>query len=189
MIKPQKYPKLFSIVFGEGMVNDAVAIILFRSVLNIFGKADSAEISAGTVFNILLKFLIILVVSLLIGIASGLLCTLMFKHWRFLNENVISQIILTFLFGAFAYATCELLDYSGVISVLVCGITMAHFNFYNISLTGQLSTQYLFLHSELPSDSFPLLPKPSSLCILASPCGTIWAGPMQSVGALSGSSS
>ena len=114
MIKPQKYPKLFSIVFGEGMVNDAVAIILFRSVLHIFGSSDEESgVSAGTIFNILLKFLIILVVSLLIGIVSGifnvnlgLLCTLMFKHWRFLNENVISQIILTFLFGAFAYATC-----------------------------------------------------------------------------------
>ena len=32
MIKPEKYPKLFSVVFGEGMVNDAVSIILFISV-------------------------------------------------------------------------------------------------------------------------------------------------------------
>jgi NhaP-type Na+/H+ or K+/H+ antiporter len=37
MIKADKYPKLFSIIFGEGMVNDAVAIILFRSVFDIFG--------------------------------------------------------------------------------------------------------------------------------------------------------
>lgn len=29
MIKPDKYPKLFSVIFGEGMVNDAVSIILF----------------------------------------------------------------------------------------------------------------------------------------------------------------
>ena len=40
MIKPKKYPKLFSIVFGEGMVNDAVAIILFNSVLKIFGNSS-----------------------------------------------------------------------------------------------------------------------------------------------------
>jgi sodium/hydrogen exchanger-like protein 6/7/sodium/hydrogen exchanger 8 len=32
MIKSDKYPKLFSIIFGEGMVNDAVAIILFKVV-------------------------------------------------------------------------------------------------------------------------------------------------------------
>lgn len=32
LIKPSEYPKLFSIIFGEGMVNDAVAIILFKVV-------------------------------------------------------------------------------------------------------------------------------------------------------------
>lgn len=36
MIKPNKYPKLFSVVFGEGMINDAVAIILFTVVGGIF---------------------------------------------------------------------------------------------------------------------------------------------------------
>ena len=29
LIKPQEKPKLFSLVFGEGIVNDAVSIILF----------------------------------------------------------------------------------------------------------------------------------------------------------------
>ena len=32
LINPGVYPKLFSIIFGEGMVNDAVAIILFKVV-------------------------------------------------------------------------------------------------------------------------------------------------------------
>lgn len=35
MIKPEKYPKLFSVVFGEGMINDAVSIIIFLSVKNL----------------------------------------------------------------------------------------------------------------------------------------------------------
>ncbi len=35
MIKADKYPKLFSVVFGEGMINDAVAIIIFTSVKNL----------------------------------------------------------------------------------------------------------------------------------------------------------
>ncbi len=29
LIKPKEHPKLFSIIFGEGMINDAVSIILF----------------------------------------------------------------------------------------------------------------------------------------------------------------
>lgn len=32
LIKPSEHPKLFSVIFGEGMVNDAVAIILFKVV-------------------------------------------------------------------------------------------------------------------------------------------------------------
>ena len=32
LIKASEFPKLFSIIFGEGMVNDAVAIILFKVV-------------------------------------------------------------------------------------------------------------------------------------------------------------
>jgi sodium/hydrogen exchanger-like protein 6/7/sodium/hydrogen exchanger 8 len=35
LIKPAEHPKLFSVIFGEGMVNDAVAIILFK-VVGIF---------------------------------------------------------------------------------------------------------------------------------------------------------
>lgn len=34
LIKAQDFPKIFSIIFGEGMVNDAVAIILFKVVGN-----------------------------------------------------------------------------------------------------------------------------------------------------------
>lgn len=37
LISSDKYPKLFSIVFGEGLINDAVAIILFHSVAKIAG--------------------------------------------------------------------------------------------------------------------------------------------------------
>ena len=33
LIKPKEQPKLFSLVFGEGIVNDAVSIILFNTVM------------------------------------------------------------------------------------------------------------------------------------------------------------
>ncbi len=36
MIKPDEHPKLFSVVFGEGMVNDAVSIILYKSVQTLY---------------------------------------------------------------------------------------------------------------------------------------------------------
>jgi NhaP-type Na+/H+ or K+/H+ antiporter len=39
-----------------------------------------------------------------------------------------------------SFAICEILHFSGVISVLVAGILMAHYNFYNISPIGKVSS-------------------------------------------------
>ena len=38
LISPEKQPKLFSLVFGEGITNDAVSIILFNTVVNFSKK-------------------------------------------------------------------------------------------------------------------------------------------------------
>jgi len=70
MIKPNKYPKLFSIVFGEGMINDAVAIILFKVVGNIFDH-DTDEGVPAILLGILGNFVLNVVSSLLIGGACG----------------------------------------------------------------------------------------------------------------------
>lgn len=146
MIKPDKYPKLFSIVFGEGMVNDAVAIILFRSVAELYaGEGGGGELEIHEIITIIENFLLNLVCSLLIGIGSGLFCTWVFKKLRKLtedHENYVLEIVLSYLFGILSYGLSELWEFSGVISVLVCGITMAHFNFYNLSRNGQLLTGY-----------------------------------------------
>lgn len=37
IISAEKYPKLFIVVFGEGTLNDAVAIIIFQTVKNLVG--------------------------------------------------------------------------------------------------------------------------------------------------------
>lgn len=69
MIKPEKYPKLFSVLFGEGMVNDAVAIILFVSVDLIEDeKSTTFEVTIQLIFLFLKEF----IGSLLVGFAFGI---------------------------------------------------------------------------------------------------------------------
>ena len=70
MIKPSKYPKLFSIVFGEGMVNDAVAIILFKVVGDIFDNG-SDDSTASILLGILWKFILNVISSFGIGCGCG----------------------------------------------------------------------------------------------------------------------
>lgn len=37
IVKEKDYPELNSILFGEGIVNDAVAILMFETIQNVFG--------------------------------------------------------------------------------------------------------------------------------------------------------
>ena len=149
MIKPDKHPKLFSVVFGEGMVNDAVAIIIFLAVGDL-AKADGSlgitkyfiiDYDWFTSFQLLGLFLRDLIASLLIGVLVGLFTAWLFKTFRFLTHSCILETSIILYMGYASFAICELTHLSGVISVLVTGIILAHYNFYNISPIGKISSQ------------------------------------------------
>ena len=56
MIKSEKFPKLFSVIFGEGMVNDSVSIILYKAVLDIVGNDDTPKEINFTFVTFLVMF-------------------------------------------------------------------------------------------------------------------------------------
>lgn len=107
IIKPEKYPKLFSIVFGEGLMNDAVAIILFKVVGDIlvegstgvtsaFDEGGDEQSTVSIVFGIIGGFILNVVCSLAIGTACGnddnilaLICSKVFQKMRFLTDNPV----------------------------------------------------------------------------------------------------
>ena len=123
-------PTLYSLVFGESVLNDAVIIVLFHV---FHGYANSGKpFTNGDIFIVLLEFLGITLGSVAIGIAFGLGISFAFKrtHIRLYHSYELASIILT-AFGCFAFS--ELVDMSGVMSLFFCGITMAHYNFYNMS--------------------------------------------------------
>ena len=130
MIKPNKYPKLFSVVFGEGMVNDAVSIILFISVELLSG---SHETLFAISFEFFLLFLMDFFCCLFVGLSLGILAALLFKYLWYLTESVIIEVALIIYIGYGSFTVCELLGLSGVLSVLATGALMAYYNIYNLS--------------------------------------------------------
>ncbi len=96
-------------------------------------------IDAVTILKILWTFLYTVVISIFIGGFIALLCTWMFRTFRFMC-NPVTEVVVIYLFGILSYLVSEVLDMSGVLTVLVAGVMMAHFNFYNISMTGQVAT-------------------------------------------------
>eukprot|EP01016_Furgasonia_blochmanni_P012273 TRINITY_DN1590_c0_g1_i1.p1 TRINITY_DN1590_c0_g1~~TRINITY_DN1590_c0_g1_i1.p1 ORF type:complete len:311 (+),score=107.40 TRINITY_DN1590_c0_g1_i1:202-1134(+) len=137
MIKSKEHPKLFSLVFGEGIVNDAVAIILFNAVRNTI---SSNAFHWYTPVNLSIDFFKMSGLSVLVGILTGIVAAICFKKSKFISTSPIVEICLVFFFGYSSYLIAELFHYSGVIALLIAGIVLAHYNWYNLSDYGKFIT-------------------------------------------------
>jgi len=71
LIKPDTYPVLNAIIFGEGIVNDAVSILLFKIITH-----DSEQ----NTFEFVLSFSLLVFSSLVIGIAFVGAIAIFFKR-------------------------------------------------------------------------------------------------------------
>ena len=76
VLSQDETPVLYSIVFGEGVVNDATSIVLFYSLQSL----DISNIDAGTALKLLWTFLYLLFTSTALGVAvsSDKLSTIIF---------------------------------------------------------------------------------------------------------------
>ena len=142
LISYDKQPKLFSIVFGEGIMNDAVSIILFNTVMK--STSVNSHITSSTPLNIIKNFASLGVNSLFIGVIFGLLSSLILKNFRVFSQNPVSESMMIFCFGYLSYVVSEVSKYSGIITLLTTGIVMAHYSWYNLSPQGKQSSFIVF---------------------------------------------
>jgi sodium/hydrogen exchanger-like protein 6/7/sodium/hydrogen exchanger 8 len=134
MINYSDQPKLFSIVYGEGVFNDIVSIILFNTVQSF---KTNFNFSGSTCVNILVQFFFLALYSVGIGLLGGMASSLLFKWFRFLCHSSVTETLVIFLIALMTYYSSEALELSGMISVLTIGITMAHYTWYNLSPQGK----------------------------------------------------
>ena len=132
MVNYSEQPKLFSLLFGEGVVNDAVTIVIFNSVL----KLKDEEVNASTGFRIVSDFFLLSFLSLTIGMIFGAISAIILKYFRAITTDAVAECIFLFSFGYLCYVSAETLKQSGIIALLTCGIMMAHYSWYNLSPQG-----------------------------------------------------
>ena len=116
-------------MYGEGVFNDIVSIILFNTVQNLRQLAFTWQ----SPFQIIGEFIKLALASLGIGILMGVVSSLLFKFCRFLTHSPITETLIIFILAMLTYFVSEALALSGMISLLTCGILMAHYTWYNLS--------------------------------------------------------
>lgn len=131
--------QLYSLTFGEGVFNDATAIVLLRSVQQIHSVA---QMNAGTVTSIMLNFIQLLILSLLLGFAMGLLSAFILKLSFSKAHSTDREVSILFLVGLSSYLLAERFGLSGVFSVFFCGITQSHYAWYNLSPSAKVVAIY-----------------------------------------------
>ena len=140
MVSYNEQPMLFSLLFGEGVVNDIVTIIIFNAVNNFSGQ----ELTVGTSMKIISDFFVLSICSLAIGITYGALSSLVLKYGRTLTKDTVGECIFLFAFGYLCYVSAEAMKQSGLIALLTCGIMMAHYSWYNLSPQGRQGSALVF---------------------------------------------
>ena len=144
MVKYEEQPTLFSLLFGEGIVNDAVAIILFNTVSKFFYSESHDGFSWKSPFMILYDFCMLGICSISIGLVYGLVASVLFKKMRSLTQSSALECLMIFCVAYMAYVTAELSAFSGIIALLTSGVVMAHYAWYSLSAQGKHGSYLVF---------------------------------------------
>ncbi|KAI8918566.1 Cation/H+ exchanger, partial [Powellomyces hirtus] len=132
-------PKLYAIIFGESILNDSVAIVLFK----VLGEYRDKDITIGNVFGGISSFFAIFTGSVMVGVIIALICALMLKHSR-LHEFPSLESSIIVLLAYSSYLLSNGVQLSGIVSLLFCGICLKHYGYNNMSIRTRRTTKYMF---------------------------------------------
>ncbi|XP_031105861.1 sodium/hydrogen exchanger 6-like [Ipomoea triloba] len=125
---------LYALVFGESVLNDAMAISLYRT----FSLVRSHMSSADNFLVVIVHFLETFVGSMSSGVGAAFTSALLFKYAGLDIDNLQNlECCLFVLFPYFSYMLAEGLGLSGIVSILFTGIVMKRYTYSNLSRSSQ----------------------------------------------------
>lgn len=135
-------PLLYSLVFGESVLNDAIAISLFKVFLKYYNP-EGPDWAKSEIPSALLSFCSVSILSILVGVFLGLAASFMYKHTQ-LSDYPNLETSLLFCFCYLCYATAEAMELSGIMALFFNGIVLSHYNSYNLSSTAHVASEQIF---------------------------------------------
>ncbi|KMT12877.1 hypothetical protein BVRB_4g089680 [Beta vulgaris subsp. vulgaris] len=151
ILNQDETPFLYSLVFGEGVVNDATSVVLFNAIQKLNVK------SFGDWTHVIGDFLYLFFASTALGITTGLLTAYALKALYFGRHSTDREIALMTLMAYLSYMLAELSQLSGILTVFFCGIVMSHYAWHNITENSRITTRHIFATMSFIAETFIFL--------------------------------
>ncbi|XP_003740917.1 sodium/hydrogen exchanger 6 [Galendromus occidentalis] len=145
---------LYALVFGESILNDAVAIGLVSAITSyedVSNKATEFELAAA--LKAFSNFFYIFACSFLIGSSTGCVTALITKFTKLCDFPLLES-CLFLLMSYSSFLVAEALELTGIVAVLFCGICQAHYTYNNLSVESRQRTKQLFELMNFVAENF-----------------------------------
>ncbi|CAN0897565.1 Sodium/hydrogen exchanger 2 [Linum grandiflorum] len=153
ILNQDQTPLLYSLVFGEGVVNDATSVVLFNALQGL----DVVNLTPHIFLEFLGNFFYLFVTSTLLGVATGLLSAYIIKTLYFGRHSTDREVALMMLMAYLSYMLAELFYLSGILTVFFCGIVMSHYTWHNVTESSRVTTKHAFATLSFVSEIFIFL--------------------------------
>ncbi|CAH9073545.1 unnamed protein product [Cuscuta epithymum] len=153
VLSQDETPLLYSLVFGEGVVNDATSVVLFNAIESF----DMSSFDPKIGLHFLGNFLYLFLMSTSLGVATGLLSAYIIKKLYFGRHSTDREVALMILMAYLSYIMAELFYLSGILTVFFCGIVMSHYTWHNVTESSRITTKHSFATLSFVAETFIFL--------------------------------
>ncbi|NP_001265892.1 Sodium/hydrogen exchanger 2-like [Cicer arietinum] len=153
VLNQDETPLLYSLVFGEGVVNDATSVVLFNAIQSF----DLNRLNPSIALHFLGNFLYLFVASTLLGVLTGLLSAYVIKKLYIGRHSTDREVALMMLMAYLSYMLAELSYLSGILTVFFCGIVTSHYTWHNVTESSRVTTKHAFATLSFVAEIFIFL--------------------------------
>ncbi|EEF41648.1 sodium/hydrogen exchanger 2 [Ricinus communis] len=153
VLNQEETPLLYSLVFGEGVVNDATSVVLFNAIQGF----DLSHITSSIALELFGQFIYLFATSTFLGVAVGLICAFIIKKLYFGRHSTDREVALMVLMAYLSYIMAELFNLSAILTVFFCGIAMSHYTWHNVTESSRVTTKHAFATMSFIAEIFIFL--------------------------------
>ncbi|KAB2058720.1 hypothetical protein ES319_A11G253300v1 [Gossypium barbadense] len=153
VLNQDETPLLYSLVFGEGVVNDATSVVLFNAIQSF----DLVNTSPRILLEFIGSFLYLFLASTMLGVIVGLVSAYIIKKLYFGRHSTDREFSLMMLMAYLSYIMAELFYLSGILTVFFCGIVMSHYTWHNVTESSRVTTKHAFATLSFVAETFLFL--------------------------------